>query len=132
MYSFPAGISIKKNSLQTLLPIYPELETTAEYNFKRLNKIVRFLKPNNTDFTQHLPCNDLVFIKYEKDAELTFKSISKIEAFQQLVPDSWLSPEEKNAHIFLNWFSKLNCYQLVYSQNEEMISQVEKLFSNDI
>ena len=42
VYSFPASISIKKNSLETLLPIYPELENSAEYHFKRLNKIVRF------------------------------------------------------------------------------------------
>ena len=58
VYSFPAAISIKKNSLDTLLPIYPELATTAEYNFKRLHKIVRYLKPNTTDFTQHLPCRE--------------------------------------------------------------------------
>ncbi len=132
VYSFPAGISIKKNSLKTLLPIYPELATTAEYDFKRLNKIVRFLKPNNSDFTSHLPCKDLVFIKYEKDAELRFEKISKIEAFQNLVPDSWLSTIKENASIFLDWFSTLHCYQLVYSKNQEMINQVEKLFSDDI
>ena len=43
VYSYPAAISVKKKSLSTLLPFYPELETTAEYHFKKLNKIVRFL-----------------------------------------------------------------------------------------
>ncbi|WP_226789107.1 hypothetical protein [Polaribacter porphyrae] len=128
VYSFPAAISIKKNSLEALLPIYPELETSAEYHFKRLNKIVRYLEPNNTEFFSHLPCNDLVFIKYEKDSELIFKQISKIDAFQQLVPDSWLSPIKENAQTFLDWFSQLNCYQLQYSKNEEMIDTVQKLF----
>ena len=132
VYSFPAAISIKKNSLETLLPIYPELETSAEYNYKRLNKIVRYLKPNNTDFFAHLPCNDLVFIKYEKDAELTCKKISKIDAFQQLVPDSWLSSKQENAKIFLDWFEGLNCYQLIYSKNEKMIATVNNLFNNDL
>ena len=132
VYSFPASISIKKNSLDTLLPIYPELETTAEYNFTRLNKIVRYLKPNNNNYFSHLPCNDLVFIKYEKDSELICEKISKIDAFQQLIPDSWLSPKKENAQIFLDWFDSLNCYQLTYSKNEEMIKTVSKIFENEL
>ncbi|MFT6958962.1 MAG: hypothetical protein ACJA17_000046 [Polaribacter sp.] len=132
VYSFPAAISIKKNSLETLLPLYPELENSAEYNFKRLNKIVRYLKPNNTDFLSHLPCEDLVFIKYEKESDLKFDKISKIEAFQQLVPDSWLSPIKENAQVFLDWFDTLNCYQITYSENKKMIASVTKIFNNAV
>ena len=40
---YPAAISIKKKSVSTLLPYYPELKNSAEYHFKKLNKIVRFL-----------------------------------------------------------------------------------------
>jgi hypothetical protein len=132
VYSFPAAISIKKNSLETLLPIYPELKNSAEYNFKRLNKIVRYLKPNNTNFLSHLPCKDLVFIKYEKNSALKFDKIAKIEAFQQLVPDSWLSPIKENAQIFLDWFGTLNCYQITYSDNNEMIASVAKIFKDKL
>lgn len=132
VYSFPAAISIKKSSLETLLPMYPELESSAEYHFKRLHKIVRYLKPNNDDFFANLPCNDLIFIKYQKDATLVCNRISKIDAFQQLVPDSWLSPITENAQIFLDWFENLNCYQLVYSNNAEMIETVSKIFKNDL
>jgi hypothetical protein len=132
VYSFPAAISIKKNSLETLLPLYPELKNSAEYNFKRLNKIVRYLKPNNTDFLSHLPCKDLVFIKYEKNSALKFDKISKINAFMQLVPDSWLSPIKENAQIFLDWFDSLNCYQITYSDNNEMIASVAKIFKDDL
>jgi len=132
VYSFPAAISIKQNSLKTLMPMYPELETSKEYNFTRLNKVVRYLKPNNDNFFAHLPCNDLVFIKYEKDAKLTCKKISKIDAFQQLIPDSWLSPKKENAQLFLDWFSGLHCYQLTYSNNEEMIKAVSNIFKNDL
>lgn len=132
IYSFPASISIKKSSLPTLLSLYPELETTAEYNFKRLNKIVRYLKPNNTNFFSHLPCNDLVFIKYKKDANILCEKISNIDAFQQLVPDSWLSPIKENAQLFLDWFKALNCYQLTYSDNDKMIQTVTKIFNNEL
>ncbi len=132
VFSFPASISIKKNSLKTLLPIYPELEKSAEFHFKRLNKIVRYLEPNNNNFLAHLPCEDLVFIKYEKDSDISFSKISKIEAFKQLVPDSWLSPIKENAALFLDWFSNINCYQITYADNEKMINAVSKIFENEL
>ena len=132
VYSFPAAISIKKNSLETLLPLYPALENSAEYHFKRLHKIVRYLKPNNTDFLSHLPCTDLVFIKYNKNSDINVLKISKIAAFQQLVPDSWLSPIKENAQLFLDWFSTLNCYQITYSDNKKMITTVSKIFNDDL
>lgn len=132
VFSFPASISIKKNSLKTLLPFYPELENSAEYHFKRLNKIVRYLEPKNSNFLAHLPCKDLVFIKYEKDSDISFSKISKIEAFQQLVPDSWLSPIKENSKLFLDWFSNLNCYQITYSDNKKMINTVSKIFEDEL
>jgi hypothetical protein len=132
VYSFPAAISIKKNSLQILDSLYPNLSTATEYDYIRLNKIVRYLPPNNTDFTTHLPCKKLVFIKYEKEANLQVNSISKLDAFQQLIPDSWLSPLPENAMLFLEWFAQLDCYQIKYSENEKMIAAVHKLFSNEL
>ncbi|MGJ8743583.1 hypothetical protein [Polaribacter sp.] len=132
VYSFPASISVKKNSLDSLLPIYPELKNSAEFHFKRLNKIVRYIQPNNEDLFAHLPCNDVVFIKYEKGSDLICDKISKINAFERLIPDSWLSPEIENAQIFLDWFANLNCYQLTYSNNKEMIQTVSNIFNNEL
>ena len=132
VFSFPSAISIKKKSLETLLPIYPELGSSAEYNFKRLNKIVRYLTPNNSNYSSHLPCKALIFIKYKKDSDINIKKISNIDAFEQLVPDSWLSPIKQNAETFLKWFSKLPCYQLTYSNNEKMITTVSKIFNDDL
>ncbi|NVJ89213.1 MAG: hypothetical protein HWD82_07205 [Flavobacteriaceae bacterium] len=132
VFAFPAAISIKKNSLPILAPFYPELESIKEYSLKVSNKIVRYLKPNNSDYSLHLPCNDLVFIKYEQGVELDFNPISKLEAFQQLIPDSWLSPKKENAQLFLDWFATTNCYELTYSDNEKMINQVRNLFDDEL
>jgi hypothetical protein len=128
VYSFPAAISIKKNSLQVLDSLYPNLANAIEYDYIRLNKIVRYLPPNNTDFTTHLPCKKLIFIKYEKESSLQVNSISKLDAFQQLIPDSWLSPLPENTALFLDWFAQLECYQIKYSENEKMIAAVRELF----
>jgi len=132
VYSFPAAISIKRNSVDTLLPFYPALADAAEFHFKRLQKIVRYLPPNNTDFRSHLPCKDLVFIKYEKESGLQVQKIAKLAAFQQLVPDAWLSPIAENAAVFLDWFVGLNCYQITYSDNAKMIAAVSKIFKGNL
>jgi len=49
-----------------------------------------------------------------------------------LVPDSWLSPKKENAATFLEWFATLNCYQITYSQTNEMVASVSKIFNNDV
>tara|TARA_B110000285_G_C15080572_1_gene593266 strand:+ start:559 stop:1695 length:1137 start_codon:yes stop_codon:yes gene_type:complete len=132
IYSFPAAISIKKSSLETLLPYYPELNKATEYDFKTTQKIVRYVKPNNSDYTTHLPCKGLVFIKYLENAPTTCAEISKIDAFERLVPDSWISPKKENAHAFLNWFDHLACYQLTYSNTKQMVAEVSKLFKDEL
>ncbi|WP_299836090.1 hypothetical protein [uncultured Tenacibaculum sp.] len=132
VYTFPSAISIKKNSLETLLPMYPELKDSAEFHFKRLNKIVRFLPPKTIDFSKNLPCKNLVFIKYKKDSDIDFSPISNIEAFQQLIPDSWISNIPENVGTFLKWFSSTNCYQLTYSDNQKMIQTVKNIINNDL
>ncbi|MDY0780103.1 hypothetical protein [Tenacibaculum sp. IB213877] len=132
VYTHPSAISIKKNSLETLLPLYPELENSAEYHFEKLNKTVRYLPPNNTNYTNNLPCKKLVFIKYRENADLTFETISKIDAFQRLLPDSWISEKVNNVSVFFNWFNSLHCYELTYSNNEKMINTVKHLFENDL
>ena len=132
VYHFPAAISVKNSSLQTLAPLYPLLNDTKEYHLKRLNKRVRYLPPNYTDFQTHLACKDLVFIKYQKDVALSFSKISKQKAFEQLVPDSWLSPKKENAATFLEWFATLNCYQITYSETNEMVASVTKIFNDDV
>ncbi|MFY0629988.1 MAG: hypothetical protein JXR05_06370 [Flavobacteriaceae bacterium] len=131
VHSFPAGISIKRNSLDVLSPFYPELKNSAEFHYKRFNKIVRYLPPKDIDYTKSFPCKALIFIKYNKDLEFTLNPISNSIAFEGLVPDSWISSIPENVTLFLDWFSSLPCYQLTYSNNEKMISAVEKIFEHD-
>ena len=130
--TYPAAISIKKKSIEALLPFYPKLKNTEEHHLKKLNKIVRYLPPKNIDYDIKLKCKALVFIKYDSEVELDIKSISKIDAFQQLIPDSWISPIQKNASTFLDWFLELPCYQLTYFNNSKMIKTVSKIFNDDL
>lgn len=132
VHSFPAGISIKKNSLKTLLSYYPELENSAEFHYKRLNKIVRYLPPTNINYEQKYPCKAFIFIKYDPTVDFEFEEITQLEAFQNLIPDSWISKEPENVAVFLDWFSSLPCYQLTYSINKKMIEKVGSILNNEL
>ena len=130
--AYPAAISIKKNSLDALLPFYPELKEAAEFHFKRLNKIVRYLPPKEIKYNIQSSCKAFIFIKYDKNIELEVTLISKTYGFEQLIPDSWISPLKNNVNLFLDWFLELPCYQLTYSDNEKMIETVSKIFNDEL
>ena len=130
--TYPAAISIKKKSVGVLSGFYPQLKSSKEIHLKKSNKIVRYLAPEKINYDLKLKCKALVFIKYEKDVGFEINSISKSQALQQLVPDSWISPIKENASIFLDWFLKLPCYQLTYSNNQKMIIAVSKVFNDEL
>lgn len=132
VYSFPAGISIKKKALPVLLKEYPTLKTSAEYHYERLNKTVRYLPPEKIDYHKKAPCKALVFIKYDESVDFEISEISKLNAFEHLVPDSWISSVPKNAAAFLEWFEQLPCYQLTYSNNELMYSAIKRIFEDQL
>ena len=132
VYSFPAGISIKKKALSVLLKEYPTLETSAEYHYERLKKTVRYLPPEKIDYHKKVPCKALVFIKYDESVDFEISEISKLKAFEHLVPDSWISSVPQNAATFLEWFEKLPCYQLTYSNNELMYSAIKCIFEDEL
>ncbi len=132
IHTFPAGISIKKNSLPLLLENYPELKSSAEYHYERLNKVVRYLPPKNIDYKKTYPCKALVFIKYDETTPIEISKISSLDGFEKLVPDSWISSIPENVTFFLNWFSSLPCYQLTYSDNQLMQDSIKRIFKDEL
>lgn len=132
IYTYPAAISVKSKSVATLIPFYPQLKNTSEYHLKKRNTTVKYLAPKKIDYNQKTKCKALIFIEYNPKIELEINTKPQIEAFQQLVPDSWISPIEENADIFLDWFLELPCYQLTYSNNKKMIDTVSKIFQNEL
>lgn len=132
VYTFPSAISLKKNSWNLLSTYFPQIKTEKEYYFASLDKTVRYLPPSYQNYEKTENCNILVFIKYDKESKTALKKISKVDAFHKLLPDSWISKESENVETFLDWFQSTTCYSLTYSDNQEMIDLVSKLFSNDL
>jgi len=128
--SFPSAISVKKQAIDLLAAGFPELKHAKEYTYPLFNKTVRYLSnPNSSKgVPKKVPCKALVFVKYEVNSGIQFTALAKDIAFQKLVPDSWISPLEANAKRFLDWFNRLPCYQLTYSNNKAMVKTITKLF----
>ncbi len=131
---FPAAISVKKNAIEILSEKFPDLLQAKEYINPYLDKVFRYLPnynfANNTP--QKVPCKALVFVKYRKGAKLKFEALPKDIAFNKLIPDSWISPLQQNVKNFLDWFTQMPCYELVYSETGEMLNVVNKIFGNEL
>jgi len=134
VFHFPAAISIKKNAVDYLLSMYPQLVQASEFYFPGMNKTVRYLPPKPFSEYQKTacPCKALVFVQYKKESGLMFDRISSDIAFQQLIPDSWISPLPENASRFLDWFLEMPCYRLTYSDDIKMVKTIDNLFRNEI
>lgn len=127
---FPAAISVKKSAIEILRDKFPELDHLSEYFNPAANKTFRYLPQTKTDVCC-VPCIALVFVKYEPNSGIQLSKLQKDVAFQKLVPDSWISPLEDNVKDFLLWFNYLPCYQLRYSNNDEMIKTVKNIFEDE-
>lgn len=128
---FPAALSIKKTAYQLVSSTFNELNQAEEHYDPLQDKTFRYLPPLNTQKTS-VPCKAIVYVKYQKGAGLNLEEMPHEEAFQHLVPDSWISPEPDNARRFVQWFSQLPCYWLTYSDNTKMVETVKKLFNNEL
>ncbi len=128
--AFPAAISVKKQALEFLSLRFPELLKAKEYELKAMNKTVRYLAPQRLKNNSGRPVKALVCIQYTQDVDFELEAIDIHLAFQHLVVDSWLSPEEKNASFFMDWMAELPAYRLRYSNNEKMIAAIKKLLND--
>jgi hypothetical protein len=129
--AFPAAISVKKQALEFLSKRFPELSKAKEYELKAMNKTVRYLAPKVITDKPTRKVKALVFIQFTKEVDFELQTMDKHKAFQYLVVDAWLSPEEENARFFLDWIADLPCYRLRYSNNEKMMDAVKGVLSGE-
>ena len=128
---FPAAVSIKKNAYEIISKQFPEINSAREYQQPGMNKTFKYLPVFKSDNLK-VPCKALVFVHYRENAGFQLSEMSREVAFQQLVPDSWISPEPENAKRFIEWFNKIPCYRLVYSDNNKMIQTIKKMFNREL
>lgn len=127
---FPAALSVKKSALNVLSEKFPELNNSQQIHYKHLNKTIKYLVPEDELSTNSYSAKAIIFIKYEEGASLELVKIDNADAFKELIPDTWTSKVPDNVNCFLDWFSQMPCYSLKYSDNLQLITEVNKLFKH--
>jgi hypothetical protein len=128
---FPSALSVKNSAYELLFPKYPGLKNAAEYHNTALGKTFRYIPSSNNKLPK-VSCIGLVFVKYKENTGFQIEKMTGEEAFQYLVPDSWISPTRENANRFVNWFTSLPYYRMTYSDNEKMVQTVKQMLNNDL
>ncbi|MBT3385271.1 MAG: hypothetical protein HN778_06025 [Prolixibacteraceae bacterium] len=127
--SFPAAISVKTSALNVLTKYYPDLlENPGENVFNR--KGVRYLQIQNLSENRKASINvkAFVFVKFVTFNNLVLKELDKKKAIELLLKEAWVKPEPDNVSKFFGWIEHIRFYQLHYSESNQAIKFVEKLF----
>ena len=132
VYRYPSAISIKQGAFEMLTNYFPNFNEFDSFNSGTKKGLLKYIPPkHNFDNTiQHVPCTKIVFIKYNSNSATTLIKTSADQVLQTLIPDSWVSPQKKNAKQLLNWLTTLSYYELNYSNNNKAMELFSKLFSD--
>lgn len=130
IFPFPAALSIKEGSLPVLMPHFPELADAPYYRYTGSDKLGRYLPLKQALFNKSLinKARALVFIRHDTTVDFCWEELSRLEAISLFNEEAWLSPSPKNARRYINWFLKLPCYRLNYSENTKAVKAIMQLF----
>jgi hypothetical protein len=132
VYPFPATISVKNGSFAVLSKYYPELgEKVLEK--AATGKMVRYLPVNNysSAIKKGIPVHGFVFVEYKPESSFELNDVSKKEALQLLLKETWVNPKTEFVTAFFDWIEKTNFYRMTYSDNDKMISTIKRMIINE-
>jgi hypothetical protein len=132
VYPFPASISVKEGSFAVLSKYYPELSDKV-LEKAATGKMVRYLPVNNfsEDIKNGIPVTGFVFVEYQPESSFALNNVSKKEAIQLLLKETWVNPKTEFVTAFFEWIGKTNFYRMTYSNNEIMINAITNLLKNE-
>jgi hypothetical protein len=133
IFGFPQAISIKEAMVNPLSEYFPQLLSSIS---KRKNDQIQFrcLYPtiSQVQVQKSKKCKAFIFIHYSKGSKTKFKLLTKTRALELLIPDSWISPLEKNSMAFLDLILETPCYSLEYSDNSSMLNLMDQLMKDEL
>lgn len=131
-WPFPIAMSIKQGAVNLLSSIYPDLEQKPINNISS-EKSVRYIFPEKSHVAirEAYPVKAFVFIQYNASIDFEWMKLDKVSAVKQLLDQSWISPTEGSARIFMGQIFRWSFYRLTYSNNQKALARIKKLFSHD-
>ena len=97
-----------------------ELKTIKEQE-TFIGKTVRYLPVYNInkESANGIPVKAFVFVNYSELKEFVFEEVSKKQAIQMLLKETWVNPTQKSVSCFFEWIENTAFYNLQYSKTEE-------------
>lgn len=132
IYRYPAATSIKKGAFAALKPYLNHIDTLKTHTNGPKKVNIKYVPPfmNYDSLSSSFPCTKIIYVKFDRTTESSFKTVALEKVLATLIPDSWISPKEIHALKFINWLKEIDCYELKYSDNDFAISKFKDLFKD--
>jgi hypothetical protein len=127
-FPFPAAISVKEKAFA----LFPA-EKLMDLKYQNLkNKSVKFLNPSVTgrDWYKAKRVKKIVFVSYNPDVSFKISQLALPDALRMFYEQASMTGSYENTKKFIDWFVKVNCYELVYSDNRKAIKKIKDLFED--
>ena len=133
VYPFPASMSVKEGAFSVLSKYYPELGGKI-LEKAPTGKMVRYLPVHNFPEKQ---CNGIrvagfIFVSYQAGVGFSITEVSKKEALQLLLKETWVNPKPAFTEAFFKWVEKTPFYRMTYSDNDKMSSAIKNMLKKPI
>ena len=127
-YNFPSAISIKEGFYKEAEKIYENFKNLSEYFINEIKGNVKYLPfDRNNIMILSSRCNTVINVKFGKNLSNSFNEINKGEALNKILPDCWISNNEKHAKSFIKWVKFSKFYDITYNDNEEVLKIINKI-----
>ena len=127
-YNFPSAISIKEGFYKEAEKIYKNFKNLSEYFINEIKGNVKYLPfDRNNIIILSNRCNTVINVKFGKNLSNSFNEINKGVALNRILPDSWISNNEKHAKSFIKWVKSSKFYDITYNDSKEVLKIISKI-----
>lgn len=126
VYYNPSAISIKKGAFSVVGQFFSPFKSGPEIYLNAFKGHVKFL-PQPPPPKKRYASSAVVLVEYEADADTQFTPVAPAQVLQDLIPDSWISPDPRHARAFVQWLATLRFFQLRYSNFREAFRAIQSL-----
>jgi len=132
VYPFPASMSVKDGAFAALSKYYPELGEKVPEKAST-GKMVRYLPVYNfqENLTYGIRVAGFIFVSYQPGSGFNLLEVSKKEALQLLLKETWVNPKTEFIKAFFDWVEKTNFYRMTYSDNDKMIISIKNMLMDE-
>ncbi len=124
-YPFPAALCIKKGAIALMQSLGLKTSaTSSQHN-------IAYMKPylENQD-NGPKEVKKMVFLYYKPGADFSMSAVSTLEALALFHQEAWVGDNYQRAEKFIDWFTGLQFYKIIYDNNAKVVQAFTKLMEN--